>query len=239
MAGRKKVATENEAVKTSTESTVVIETTETPKTAEAEEITPAEEKKYTESDVDRIVKDAIAAYAKNAAEATEKEAKYVTVMYLGAIASGTTVSLGKLGTFNKPGVPRNIPRDIFLENLGRPVVDHLISARRLIVLDGLTDEERERYGLDYSESEVLSKNAFFKLLDYNKATICDIFSKMCVQHKRLIAKIYHTAYFENHDARVRAETVKALNVLSKKDEKSGMFALILEDMGRKFAENEE
>lgn len=229
-----------------TKTTRTRKTTPKPQTAAPErektEISPEEkapERVYTESDVQEMIKKAISEFAANLPKTEEKpkeDNKYVTLMYLGAIAARTTVSLGKLGSFNKPGVPRNVPKELFFENLGRPVVESLLSQRRLIVLDGLTKEERERYGLDYNESEMLSKNAFFKLLDYGKDDICEIFSRMCAEHKKLIAKIYHTAYFQEHDARVNPDTVKALNVLSKDVDKDGMFALILEDMGRKFAE---
>ena len=115
-------------------------------------------------------------------------------------------------------------------------MDHLLSVRRLIVLDGLTKEERERYGLDYDENETLSKNAFFKILDFKKDEICEIFNRMCIEHKKLIAKLFYSAYFEAQDNRINADTVKALNALSKEDDPNGMFTLILEDMGRKFAE---
>ena len=197
------------------------------------------EKSYTEDDVKRLIAEAIANFKTSLPKEETKpkeESKTVTLIYLGAIAARTTVSLGKLGNINKAGVPRSFPKDLFFENLGRPVVDHLLSTRRLIVLDGLTPEERERYDLQYNENEVLSKNAFFKLLDYGQTEICDIFSRMCIEHKRLIAKIFYSAYFESHDKRINAETVKALNALSKEVDPNGMFTLILEDMGRKFAE---
>ena len=225
----KSTRTRKTAPKTENEATVREEMNE--KTAE---------KLYTDADVAKLIQDAIAAYAANLPKAEEKHDeradRYVTLMYLGAIARGTTVSLGKLGVFNKAGVPRNVPKDLFFENLGRPVVEHLLSVRRLIVLDGLTADERERYGLDYSPDEILTKNAFFGLLDYSKADVCNIFEKMCIEHKNLIAKLFYTAYFENHDQRVRADTVKELNAISKNDDPRGMFTLILEDMGRKFAE---
>ena len=44
------------------------------------------------------------------------------------------------------------------------------------------------------------------------------------------------AYFEKHDNRVNVETVKELNKLSKEIEENGLFAHILEDMGKKLAQ---
>lgn len=196
---------------------------------EERKVTP---KKYSEEEVNEIVAKAIQkALAANQQVIQVKKDDYVTIVYLGAIATGTTVSLGgKLGSFNRAGIPRNVPKEDFLQSLGYPVVDELRKKKSLIVLDGLTEEERERFGFNYKEGELLTNEAFFKLLDYPIEQICDIFDKACIEHKRLIVKMFYSAHFEKHDNRINYEVIKALNDCSKKFDSKGMFTPILESI---------
>jgi succinate dehydrogenase flavin-adding protein (antitoxin of CptAB toxin-antitoxin module) len=112
----------------------------------------------------------------------------------------------------------------------------MLENRSLIVVNGLTQEERERYGLDYQEGETLTQEAFYKLLNYSDSDICSIFRKLCEEHRRVVAKLFLSAYFEKRDNRITAEKVKSLNEISKENDKDGMFKPILEDMGDRFAE---
>ena len=160
----------------------------------------------------------------------------VTLIFLGAIANGTQVALGKLGTITKAGNTLTVPKDLFLQAMGTPVVDALLRNRSLIVVDGLTAEEMERYNLAYKEGELLSQEAFFKILDYPKDKVVSIFSLLCKEHKILLAKLYSTAYFERGDNRISVELIKELNKESKVIEKDGLFTRILEDMGKKLVE---
>ncbi len=202
----------------------------------------AEPKMYTEDEVRAIaaqaVKDALSSYDKehrNDTAVYHKE-EYVTLLYIGAIADGTVVSLGeKLGQINKAGATRDIPKRDFLQGTTY-TVERMLEERSLIVVNGLTKEERERFGVDYKEGELLTQEAFYKLLNYSDSEITDIFRKLCVDHRRVVAKLFLSAYFEKGDNRITAEKVKSLNEISKENDKDGMFKPILEDMGDRFAE---
>lgn len=224
----------------------------------AEKETNKEPKTYTEAEVKRMLDKQQKDFEKSldekiAAMVAEKMAnpaatptviqlakdEYVTVLYIGNISSGTVVHLGGLGSINRAGMPLDIPKKDFIHGLGTPVVDALLRKRRLIVVDGLTDEERERFNLSYKEGELLSQKMYFNILKYSQEEICAIFKKLCPEHQVVVAKMFNTAYFENHDNRIHIETVKELNKLSKKHFKDGLFTLILADVGNKFADDDE
>lgn len=216
--------------------------TKSKSTNEATEISEKKERTYTEGEVSAIVaeavKTALASYEKEhkreAADIYNKE-EYVTLLYIGAIADGTVVSLGKLGQINKAGATRDIPKKDFLQGMTYGI-EKMLESRSLIVLNGLTKDERERYGLDYQEGELLTQEAFYKLLNYSDSEITAIFRKLCEDHRRVVAKLFLSAYFDKSDNRITAEKVKSLNEISKENDKAGMFKPILEDMGERFAE---
>ena len=202
---------------------------------------PTAERLYTEDEVKAIAaqaaKDAIANYEKTHQndQAVYNKEEYVTLLYIGAIADGTVVSLGKLGQINKAGSTRDIPKKEFLQGMNYSV-EKMLETRSLIVVNGLTKEERERYGLDYKEGELLTQEAYYKLLNYSDSEITAIFRKLCIEHRRVVAKMFLSAYFEKSDNRITAEKVKSLNEISKENDKDGMFKPILEEMGDRFAD---
>ena len=207
-----------------------------------EEDKQSESKKYSADEVHDIVAKAVAeALARQQASHPQTvlqvaKDEYVTIMYIGANASGTVVALPKWGSITYAGGIIDVPKKEFMQGIGIPVNNALLRNRKIIVLGGLTKEEKVRFGVDYKEEELLSSEMFFSLLNYSKDEICKIFDRLCEEHKRTVAKLYITAYFEQHDNRVNPETVKALNKLSKSVDKDGLFTPILEDYGKKFAE---
>ncbi len=199
-------------------------------------------KKYSAEEVNEIVAKAVsealakqqAAQAQTVLQVAKEE--YVTIMYIGANASGTVVAMPKWGSITYSGGMIDVPKKEFMQGIGIPVNNALLRSRKIVVVNGLTKEEKVRFGVDYKEEELLSADMFFSLLNYSKDEICKIFSRLCEEHKRTVAKVYLTAYFENHDNRVNPETVKALNKLSKEVDKDGLLTPILEDYGKKFAD---
>lgn len=221
---------------------------ETNKTTVKESATSGTEKTFTQKDIDNAVKNAVEMALKNfAAQQTSVQPtviqvakdEQVTVLFFGLIAQGTVVDLRGLGTITKDGTMLDIPKKVFMNKLGTPLIDELLRSKHLIVVNGLTDDERERFGLRYKEGELLTTNTFYRLLDYSDKEVCKIFNALCDEHKKLVAKMFYTAYFKETgaDNRITPEKVKALNKLSKSVSKEGLFKLILEDMGRKFGED--
>jgi hypothetical protein len=207
--------------------------------AENKNTTKKPEKTYTEKQVDELIKKAVKqALEENQAQTIVQVSKeeYVTVLLITAVADDTSVSIGEIGKINRAGNTLDIEKKTFLQCMGNPVVDTLLRKRKLIVVNGLTDEERERFGLLYEEGELLTQKAYFKLLDFTREEIVSIFEKLCEEHKRVVAKMYMTAYFDKNDNRVNLETVRDLNRLSKSVEKDGLFKTIIDDIGAKLSD---
>lgn len=207
--------------------------------AENKTTTKKTEKTYTEKQVDDLIKKAVKqALEENQAQTIVQVSKeeYVTVLLITAVADDTSVSVGEIGKINRAGNTLDIEKKTFLQCMGNPVVDTLLRKRKLIVVNGLTDEERERFGLLYEEGELLTQKAYFKLLDFTREEIVSIFEKLCEEHKRVVAKMYMTAYFDKNDNRVNLETVRDLNRLSKSVEKDGLFKTIIDDIGAKLSD---
>lgn len=215
----------------------------------AEEINNTEQKEAKRSYNKRYTADELKeAVQKAVAEALEKQSaqpqtvvqvaqdEYVTILYIGAIAQGTVVALPKWGQITYAGGMLDISKKDFLQGIGIQVNNALLKNRKILVISGLTDAERKRFGLEYKEGEYLTAEALASILGCEKDQVCEIFTKLCDEHKRTVAKIYLSAYFDNGDNRINRETIKALNKISKTIEKDGLFTPILEDMGRKDAE---
>lgn len=134
---------------------------------------------------------------------------------------------GKTGNFS---VPKN-ELSRAMDQLFRTLMDN----RWIIVLSGLTEEEREIYGVNYSEGEYLDKKAFMKMVDLGDQML-DIYPKLCAGHKEMVAKRYYEAYLAGNP-KVTRELVVQLNKLSKDaGNKKGDFSAIIELMNEKDAE---
>jgi galactitol-specific phosphotransferase system IIB component len=109
--------------------------------------------------------------------------------------------------------------------------------RWLIVVDGLTDEEREAYNVKYSDGETLDKKQFAKITEMGDK-ILDIYPKLCREHQIMIAKRFAEVN-ENGKKKLSRDLVVALNNLSKKfGNKKGDFVAIIEAMNNKELDEE-
>ena len=192
------------------------------------------EKTFTASEVEKMIAKAVATALADVQQANqtvvvkETSEPLVTLLYMGTVAEGSTVSLGKLGDIQGRGGTRDIPKKEFFQNLN-PAILKRLKDRRLIVLSGLTDDERERYGVKYTDGELLSSDVYYKLLSLDETDIINIFKKACYRHKQIISTLYIDAYMKG-DNRVNQPFIQKLNEISKADDKDGMFKGILKDM---------
>ena len=210
----------------------------TKKTSEKEKA----EKTFTREEVQKMVTEAVAqavaevqAKQPQAIVLTPKD-ETVSLVYIGTKSEGTKVNLHGLGRIYRAGTILTVPKKDFIRNLGSETIDELLRKRSLIVLDGLDEDERKRYGLDYKKGEVLTIDAFFSLLDYSTEEIVKIFEAACKEHKQVIATTFLDAYFEKHDNRISLERAKALNEASKKDFPQGLFTPMLRAMTEEIAQ---
>lgn len=194
-----------------------------------EKIMPATgEPLFTQSDVQEMIAKAVSdalANAKAAAPAPQNDT--VTVLYLDEVAQNSALNLGDYGQL-RPHSYLDIPKREFGNKfMGIPIVRRFVDNRRLLVMSGLTQEERERWNCDYKPGEVLDERTFDKFLDYSTPELAGIFKHLCPEHQRFVAIRMITAK-EKGDNRISLEKVRTINELSKQNDPDGMLRTVLE-----------
>lgn len=102
--------------------------------------------------------------------------------------------------------------------------------RWLIVLDGLSEEEREAYCVDYKDGEYLDRKAFTKLIEIG-ADILDIYPNLCEGNKRMVSQRYADAF--NNGQYIDRAVVEKLNQMSKTPKNPrGDFVQIVEALNK-------
>lgn len=160
----------------------------------------------------------------------EKPTEIVHFLWQAEVAPDNVVTFGENGAFGRI-VGKTGSFGVAKSDLSR-VLDittrSFLDRRWLIILDGLTQEEREALGVDYKEGEILDKKAFTKIFEMGDA-ILDIYPRLCDSHKEMIAKRYYEAW--ENKRYIKRETVVALNKMSIADGiPGGAFKVIIEAM---------
>lgn len=193
---------------------------------------PADEK----ADAIAALQEQIAALQKQLAEKNNapsvvlaKQEETVKLTYVATVSPNNVLDLGEFGQMTGTGWIIEIPRSQFGGKFMTAFVQKLIKKRRLIVLDGLTAEERIRYGVDYKDGEVMDVQMFDKLLDMDVDKLLCIFENLCPEHQQFMATRFITAY-ENGDNRIGRGVIEPLQTLSKKNYQNGLFKPILDKM---------
>ena len=129
--------------------------------------------------------------------------------------------VGRTGSFY---VPKND-----LSRVMDAMIRLLLTRRWIVVVDGLDESEREAYGVNYKEGELLDKRAFAKMVELGDGML-SIYPKLCKGHQEMVAKRYHEA-FAQRSPFVTREVVTELNRLSREaGSENGDFADIIEAM---------
>ena len=175
------------------------------------------DKTYTEDELNAIIAQKIAeamASANANANASpnvvqiKAEEEMVKLLFVGAIAVGTSVDLGNWGQIFSDGGMIDVPKRLFVSGINA-TVNSLLKDRKLIVVDGLTDGERERYGVLYKDNELLTATTFGKLLDYDAEHLGDIYKNLCDEHKKIVARVVYSAVIGG-DRRVNNEKIATI-----------------------------
>ena len=202
---KKETATEPEAVQTE----AVVQTEEV-QDMQAE-VKEENEAIFTRAQVEEMIAEAV----RKATQATVKEAAddMVTMLYLAEVSKDDTLILPGFGTLRPHSYLQVTKREFgskFMSTLARKLIDR----RYLLVISGLTDDERERWNCLYRPGEVMSEKVFDKILTLPKDEICEIFRHLCPEHRQFIATRFITAA-ERKDNRVSLDKAVALNEISK------------------------
>lgn len=122
-------------------------------------------------------------------------------------------------------------------------VRRMIARRWLVVLTGMSDDERKLFGCEYKKGELLDEKAFAGLLDMGEELL-SIFPDLCIAHQRMVGKAFWEAYNQGDSRANNRELVVKLNEMSKKAAagsgdkllEKGVFNPVIEAMNKKDAE---
>nr|DAK83909.1 MAG TPA: hypothetical protein [Caudoviricetes sp.] len=219
------------------------QTVTAPLPAEKEPEMPRDEKTYTADEVAEMVRRAAEDAVKKALASLPQqqsaapniiqyvgETERVQFLWQAEVADDNVVMFGDGGMYGQV-VGKSGTFFVPKSELSRVLTDVnrvYLKRRWLIVVSGLTEEEREALDVDYKEGELLDKRAFAKMVELGDELL-DIYPKLCEGHKRMVAQRYMEAY-TNSSPYVTRERVEKLNEMSKADGGKGDFAAILEKM---------
>ena len=129
---------------------------------------------------------------------------------------------GKTGTFS---VPKNDMSRILDDRTRR-----FLEKRWLIVVDGLNDDEREALDVSYKDGEILDKKVFARMVDLDKDEICDVYSKLCPEHKAMVGKRYYEAWLNRNENVTRDKVIALRNITRDQGLEIKAFQQILQGM---------
>ena len=193
---------------------------------------------FTQEQVQEMISKAVAQALANAQQQPQKlvaQEEMVTVLYLDEVSQNSTLELPGFGSMRPQSYIEIPKKDFGNKFMGIPLARKLIERRHLIVTSGLTQDERERWGCDYKDGELLDERTFDKMLDYPTPQLAAIFERLCPEHQRFVARRMITAK-ERNDSRISIEKTKKINELSKKNDPNGMLKPVLQAFGVEIAE---
>lgn len=158
----------------------------------------------------------------------------VKILYLDSAIENNEIPIGGGRVITGSGRVFNVKLTDFEGIFMTPLVSKLLKLRKFIVLDGLTQEQREQYGVNYREGEIVKNEGMFDAfftMPVQRAT--EAFSALCPEHRDMVARRFIDA-FEKRDNRITRDRVEALNAISKRDYEDGRgaFTHILEEINK-------
>lgn len=192
---------------------------EAPAKAEIPEPAPVE-KTFTETEMQEMI-------AKAVAEALAKQQTVPQIVQVAAdvekvhflwqaeVADDNRLTIGGTNSGYAPIIGKYGEFVIPKSELSRVMDERFrewMRKRWIIVVSGLTDEEREIYGVAYKDGETLDKMAFSRMVELEEK-ILDVYPKLCEGHREMVAKRYYEAYMDKNP-HVRRDVVTRLNDMS-------------------------
>lgn len=166
----------------------------------------------------------------------EEKAEPVIILYIDSVIPNNEIKIGRGRSIYGSGKRFAVQKTDFEGEFMTSTIIDLIAARKLIVLSGLSDEERKLYNCYYTENEVLRGEQMFDFFfEMDAEEAAEKFAMLCPEHQRLVATRFMDAYYEKHDNRVTRARVEALNAASKAADPEGMFTPIVKDINEKMS----
>lgn len=129
--------------------------------------------------------------------------------------------VGKTGTFS---VPKN-ELSRAMDGLFRL----LMEKRWIIVVSGLTEEEKRAYGVDYQPGEILDQGAFKCLVELGDE-LCEIYPRLCAGHREIVAKRVVEAYHEGSGYVTRDRVMRLREICRTIGDNDAAFVSVIEEM---------
>lgn len=210
--------------------------------ATSETNTAVKEEAFTRADVEKMiaeaVKNAIGAIPTSPQVVTvTQEVPQVTLLFECDCAPDCVTLFGEKGKYGKMTGSHGIfkvAKDAFFGEFRDSLAQNLLASRELIVTDGLTDEERETYGVKYADGEFIEPKVWNKLLDMGDKLI-SAYPALCPAYKDMVVRKLTEAY-QSGDSRVYRSFIVRLNEASKTkdgEDIKGAFINIIEAMNKK------
>ena len=193
--------------------------------AEANKEAPVQEAKqenvFTEEQVRKMIAEAVAKYAsenkQEPAHASPTDG-VVTMFWQAEVNDANEIPLGpngKFGMITGKHAMLTIPKRDFVGEFRTTLIQYYLKTRNLIVIDGLTDDERRVYGLEYKQGEYLEPAVYDRLVEMGDEVL-EIFPKLHQTWREMIAVKFIEA-FDNHTLKCSRDTLIKLNQISKRD----------------------
>ena len=158
----------------------------------------------------------------------------VKLLYLDSAIENNEIPIGGGRVISGSGRRFSVKLSDFEGTFLTPLVMKLLKKRKFLVLDGLTKEQREQYGVDYRQGEVLLNESLFQwFFTAPVSEVRAVFADLCPEHRELVSTRFMEA-FEQGDNRLTRDRIEALNNVSKKDyaDGKGAFTPILEAINK-------
>ena len=201
-----------------------------------EEAQPAPvEETFTRSDVERMIAEALAAYNRVQIPAAVPEKERVNLLWQAPVMAENVEDFGVHGQYHVTGPTSGfwVPKEEFPLMITARVRFYL-EQRWLIVLSGLTDEEREIYGVNYRPGEYLTKQAFAKLAEQGPKLL-EIYPQLCKGNRQIVAGAVYEGWKAGNKA-INRGLIEDLAALCRKiDPEETTFQTILVEMAEKAA----
>ena len=158
----------------------------------------------------------------------------VKVLYLDSCIENNQIPIGGGRVITGSGRVFSVKLSDFEGTFMTPLVTLLLKKRKFIVLEGLTDDQRQQYGVDYREGEIVKNEGMFDwFLTAPVKDAARVFEQLCPEHRELVARRFMSAH-ERGDNRLTRDRIEALNTISKRDfeDGRGAFTPIIEALNK-------
>lgn len=184
-------------------------------------VNPIQGVTFTLEQVQKMIEEAL---AKRDSEHKQEQQQYrnaddvVTMIFQAEVNDANELYLGpdgKYGLITGKHATVTINKRDFVSDFRTTMIQYLLKNRNLIVISGLTDEERKIYGVDYKQGEYLEPAVYERLIEMGDSVV-DVFDKLHVTWQEMVATKFVEAY-ENKTLKCSRDALMKMNKISQKN----------------------